>query len=638
MKIKLCMLFLFFINSVSAQRELWGTVSNGGQFGHGYIFKTDSIGDHLEIVHHFDSINGKNPGALLLASDNKLYGLTSAGGRNNQGLFSGGVFYTYDLTTSTFTVLQHFGANNTQITGIYPAGNGFRTLTEVSPGVIYGQIRGAYQGGVIFAFNSTTQTITTVLHLPTFQGGGSNTTLGNRLEGNLYLAPDGFLYGTTYTNSQCPVANPNFGSIIRIDPLTNAFSIRYLCPCNGNNGFQLDNHFAPHNDKLYSVTKFGGANNKGVIYAFDPASNSYVNKYNFQGGLLGWQPSTMVKATNGKFYGTADGGTPEPYLASGGGILFEFDPANDQFSKKLDFTYGNGFYMNVGPFPFSMINGHNGKLYGVTTNGIFEYNPDLNQTVAKGRFPVNMGWYSPATPSLTAVCRKPVSVLVNDTTANLCKGDDFSIDLQSDNVTSVTWKHNGIIDPSQTNSVLSFSGVDRNTAGVWIASLTNECGTITTKSIHLNIPSEIAVIESNLSLEVTSGGDHFQWIDCTTQTPVIGANNAIFSPIQNGSYGVEVTSGLCTDTSLCYDISTLATNPEILSDSRLTLYPNPVIDVLYLIGNIEIQSVVIYDAIGQMVAVYSYGQEMNISKLSQGLYSISVQTAKGVWKNKFVKE
>jgi hypothetical protein len=148
--------FFCLTGTVLSQRELWGTVSNGGNYGHGYIFKSDSVGNNLVIVHHFDSINGSNPGALLAASDNKLYGLTSAGGHNGGGLFSAGTFFEYDMTTSEFKVHQHFGPGNTEISGYMPAGDGFRTLTEVSPGLVYGQIRGDYTSGVVFAFNTTT--------------------------------------------------------------------------------------------------------------------------------------------------------------------------------------------------------------------------------------------------------------------------------------------------------------------------------------------------------------------------------------------------------------------------------------------------------------------------------------------------
>lgn len=621
-----------------SQKELWGTVSNGGQFGHGYLFKTDSIGNNFQIVHHFDSVNGKNPGALLASSGNKLYGLTAYGGQNNQGLFSGGVFYEYDLTTSTFKVHQHFGANNPDITGVFPTGDGLRTLTEVSPGIIYGQLRGAFQGGVIFSFNMASETISTALTLPTFQGGGSNSTLGNRLEGTLYPAPDGFLYGTTFTNSQCPIPNPNFGSIIRIDPVTNAFSIRYLCPCNGNSGFQFNNHFTSYNGQLYSVTKLGGANNKGVIYAFDPATSAYTNKYNFQGGLLGHQPSTMVKASNGKFYGTASGGTPEPNLASGGGILFEFDPVTDLYTKKLDFLYGTGSYLNVGPYPFSMIDGTNGKLYGVTPNGVFEYNVALNQIAAKGRFPINMGWYAPATPSLTAVCRKPSYIPVNDTVLNACAGTGFSLEIQSDNTTSYVWTQNGTADNSRTSGLLDFTSLTSGNEGTWVCEMTNECGTTTGPVIEINVTENQPVIAQIGSELHTGASNTYQWVDCNTGYSWInGAVNQVFAPAANGDYAVITTLNGCTDTSACFALTDLgiAHSGQLMN---LVLFPNPASDEIQLVmdESLIIESVQVMSTEGQLV-LEGKSNLIKINALAPGTYLINVETTSGNWIGRFLK-
>ena len=637
MKKKLLFYSLFFVAFVShAQREFWGTVSNGGQFGQGYIFKTDSIGDNLQIVHHFDSVNGKNPGAILAASNNKLYGLTSAGGQNNQGLFNGGVFYVYDLTTSTFTVLQHFGPGNTEITGVYPAGDGYRTLTEVSPGVIYGQLRGAYQGGVIFKYDASTHTTTAVMNLPTFQGGTFSSTMGNRLEGMLYQAPDGFLYGTTYTNSQCPIPNPNLGSIVRIDPATNAFSIRYLCPCSISNGYQFNNLFVSYTDKLYSVARQGGANNKGVIYSFDPATSTYSNKYNFAGGVSGFQPSPMVKAANGKFYGTADGGTPESGFPSGCGILFEFDPVTEVFTKKLDFTYGNGLYLNVGTFPFSMINGHNEKLYGVTSNGVFEYNTATNQTVPKGRFPIGMGWYSPLTPSLTAVCRKPAYTAVNDTALVACQGESFTFELESDNAVSYTWKQNGVVDNSRTSGVLDFASLAVGDEGTWICEMSNECGTTAGPSIEIDVVQNVPTVTQSGAELQASAAESYQWINCSNGNAISGETNVVFAPSSNGNYAVITTMGGCTDTSACYALTDLGLNDQQLI--AISILPNPASSQIYLLSDesVQIHSVKIVNETGQLVGE-STTKTIKIDFLAPGIYTVLAETSQGNWNGKFIK-
>jgi hypothetical protein len=631
----------FLCTFTFSQHELWGTVSNGGQFGHGFIFKSDSIGQNLVIVHHFDSLDGSNPGALLAGADNKLYGLTAAGGINGDDLYSGGVLYEYDLTTSLFRVIQHFGPANTEITGIRPSGDGYIGLMQMPSGLVYGQISGQYQTGVIFTFNPVTDAIATALSIPTFQGGNTNQTLGNRIVGPLYLHTDGFLYGTTHTNSQCPVPSPNLGSIIRINPGTNAFSIRHLSPCNTVNGYRFDSQFTTYNDELYSVTKVGGANNFGVIYAFNTTTNAYVNKYDFEGGLLGYQPSTMVKAANGKFYGTAYGGLPEPNLATGGGILFEFNPGadpGDQFTKKIDFLYGNGSSADVGPYPFSLIDGTNGNLYGVTPYGIFEYNITLNETHPSGRFPLGLSLDLPATPSLTAVCRKPSYAVANDTALVACTGSDVSFDLQSDNTLTYVWRKGGIPDASQTSGVLTFSGISSDDEGTWIAEMTNVCGTTTGPSVTIAVnETNVPTVSQNGPLLSSTAATNYQWIDCTNgNTAINGATSQVFAPAANGTYAVVTTSGDCQDTSACFVLDDLGLDNQ--QQLLISLYPNPASDEVQVLtdGSVIVHSVSVLSTTGQIV-VKGTSTTLDVASLEAGTYFIVAETTSGNWYGKFVK-
>ena len=91
------------------------------------------------------------------------------------------------------------------------------------------------------------------------------------------------------------------------------------------------------NGKLYGMTRIGGTNDVGVIFEFDPATNVYTKKHDFNISN-GRNPfGTLTEGPNGKLYGMAlEGG------AGNGGVLFEFDPATALFTKKLDFTGLNG--------------------------------------------------------------------------------------------------------------------------------------------------------------------------------------------------------------------------------------------------------------------------------------------------------
>jgi uncharacterized repeat protein (TIGR03803 family) len=527
-----------------AQRQFWGTTSSGGQYENGFIFKTDSIGDNLQIVHHFkNEIDGSNIGALLLASNNKLYGLAASGGQGGStSVFSSGTFFEYDLTTDRFRVIEHLGPSSTNLPNIFiPRAEGVRGLTEVSPGLIYGLAR---QGQYVFSYNFNTGVFDKPFTLPTYQGGTTNSTLQNQIAEAFYKAADGNLYACTTTNSSCPIANPYMGSIIRVIPSSNAIAIRHRSVCLIDNGYTYNGHFAEANGKLYGTTNNGGASNQGVIFEYIPSSNTYTKRHDFHGGVLtnSFYPTSLVFAKNGKLYGTAHGGgVPEQNLASGGGILYEFDLATNTFTKKHDFLFGTGWQGDVGTFPSSLVSSANGKLYGCTEFGVFEYNPTTSELRMAGRF-----WARGFAPSILQVCRKPSYQFQTVTTHEVCKNAAFSLDLASPNATSIVWKHNNITDASRTTSTLDFETFTAADAGTWICTLTNECGSTTSQTFTLvmNDPAQpvITTEESpifcsgeTITLTAPAGFDSYTWSTGEASREIIVG--------ESGDYTVSVNNG-----------------------------------------------------------------------------------------------
>lgn len=639
-KIKLFILLILVSSNLLAQNEIWGTVTNTGEYGYGYIFKTDSIGNNIQIVHQFDNVNGRFPGAIMQASNGKLYGMTGRGGQGELTVnHKGGVLYEYDPAIDSFRVLVHFSQNNSVFP--YDGPKYLQGLTEGTPGILYGSVAfGGIQNGYVFSYNILTNTLSNIVSIPTFQGGAMNTTQGNRLNGPLFLATDGYFYSSTERYSQCPIPQPDAGCIIRINPVNNTFSYSYINPCSGTDGYHYYSNFIEEGGSLWSVAESGGLANKGVIYKYTPSNNTYIKKHDFQGGALGESPiPTMVKAGNGKFYGVAAGGISETYLPQGGGILYEIDPVSGIYAQKINFTLSNGWIGNVGPFPFHLISSQNGKLYGATRNGVFEYNIQTNSTRAASRFYPIGGAGQVETVRVVEICKFPTYAFSSNVNFTVCNGSDFTYDLESDNTTSVVWKHNGNIDPLQTSTTLSLMNISANDTGNWTAELSNACGTTITQVIQINLVPAVNVTQNNNSLEVTSGGDNFQWIDCAIQMPIAGEINSVFTPIESGLYAVEITNGLCIDTSGCYSVLILSVN-ENQANNAFKLYPNPVNDILYLEGNAQIQSIIIYDVLGQIV-LNGEGKgerQINVSKLIKGIYFISIQTGNRLWKTKFLKE
>ena len=79
------------------------------------------------------------------------------------------------------------------------------------------------------------------------------------------------------------------------------------------------------NGKFYGTTRYGGYNGGGAIFEFDPSgSGSITLKGSFDGANGSYPTAALTSAGNGKFYGTTQYGG---YNDSG--AIFEFDPGTN---------------------------------------------------------------------------------------------------------------------------------------------------------------------------------------------------------------------------------------------------------------------------------------------------------------------
>ncbi len=102
----------------ASNNKFYGMTYLGGQNLVGVIFCFDPSGNAYGMLHEFDGTNGAYPiSTLMQASDNKLYGMTNAGGSNGDG-----IIFRFDLTDSSFANLKNLSAS----TGSGPYGG----LTE----------------------------------------------------------------------------------------------------------------------------------------------------------------------------------------------------------------------------------------------------------------------------------------------------------------------------------------------------------------------------------------------------------------------------------------------------------------------------------------------------------------------------
>jgi uncharacterized repeat protein (TIGR03803 family) len=135
------------------------------------------------------------------------------------------------------------------------------------------------------------------------------------------------------------------------------------------------------NPIIYGMTYEGGMYGDGNIFKFTPAPMTYTNMVSFTAGggsYIGYEPyfTHMILAFNGNLYGMTGYGGLDEY-----GNLFKYDPATDVYTDLIDFTGTNGAYPGFYPYG-SLLQALDSSLYGMTVNGgvngygnIFKYNP-----------------------------------------------------------------------------------------------------------------------------------------------------------------------------------------------------------------------------------------------------------------------
>ena len=328
--------------------KLYGTTGTGSN-GYGSIFSFDPLTSAYATVYNFNYLTGLAPrGKLMQASDGRLYGMTSQGGVNG----TGGIF-SFDLVTLNYKFVEPFNSY------FSPYGS----LMQASNGKLYGLAasNGLYsQSGMFFSFNPVTSDFL-VLKYMDFNSGYNPF-------GSLIEADNGLLYGMTKKGG-----NNDAGVIFSFDTASLAYTkIDDFDKVNGAN--PEGTLIQANNGKLYGTAIKGGTSNYGVIFSFDPSSNTYTKLEDFVRTIIegSYPHSSLVRATDGKLYGTTPNGG-----SKGVGIIFSFDALNSVYTQLKDFDDPTGAFPVGG-----LVQAPDGNLYGVTAGGgstgsgvIFSFDP-----------------------------------------------------------------------------------------------------------------------------------------------------------------------------------------------------------------------------------------------------------------------
>ncbi len=249
-------------------------------------------------------------------------------------------------------------------------------VASAGQGEMWGIAAGGDNGlGVIYKTNSTGSAYAVKYHFSVSGNGALQP------RGRLTIAANGKLYG--FAGSGPP---PVGGVLFEFDPVTNTYTKKIdLPPGSGRPGRGL---VAAPNGKLYGIQVAMG-NGNSVIFEYNPENNAYTAKHTFIAPVPPNIPPGDLTYLNGKLYGSTQAGG-----AFSGGFLFEFDLSTETFTKHADLSGVTGTIQR-GP----MVLAPNGKLYGVMAQGgstanagtIFEFDPVTNALVKRRDLEVSSG-------------------------------------------------------------------------------------------------------------------------------------------------------------------------------------------------------------------------------------------------------
>ncbi|MBI9064219.1 MAG: T9SS type A sorting domain-containing protein [Marinilabiliaceae bacterium] len=304
--------------------------NDNGPSPKGAIIKFDDSDDSLENIFSFGHTNARatpsTRATLTKGPNGHLYGLSSGGGIPS--FFATGALFEYDPSTDYYQNIHVFYSDED---GRNPEGG----LLLADNNRLYG-----YTNTKMFEYDLTNRSYSQVIDFV------SNSTSSTNIP---IQASNGKIYGTL-------AGNP---ALFEYDMATGNHQIIYYFSTLPNNINSIYGNLMELNGKLYGLVSNGIS---GYLFEYNMSTSEVVMKVNFYRSTkieTGQYPMALVLADNNKLYGTASrGGTSDL------GTLFEYDPANDVFTKKIDFSLPDGKY------PFGgLLQASNGKLYGRTHYG-----------------------------------------------------------------------------------------------------------------------------------------------------------------------------------------------------------------------------------------------------------------------------
>ncbi len=569
----------------------YGTTSSAGAYGYGTIFKI--CGGKTSVLHSFNrSIDGGVPkGSLILASDGNFYGMTAEGSSKGYGTI-------FKITQSgNYSVLHEFNSPT-------EGSNAQGSLVQGTDKNLYGMTNAGGPNGTGTIFKITLTGTFTVLHSFVYASEGANP------EGSLIQAKDGNFYGMT-TNSP------------RAFKITSGGTFTVLHTFNSNTeGITTVGSFVQGIDaNFYATASTGGTYGSGTIFKMTSSGTVTVLKH-LNGTTDGKTPKgNLLQAPDGNFYGmTYYGGTNTV------GVIFKIKPAGT-------FTVLHNFDMaEDGGNPF-------GSLILAPVNKLVANAQSITAPEDTKKVITLTG--SGATTLTYNILTKPAHGKLSGTlpqqtytpTLNYNGSDQFTFNVSVGCIASSPATVSINVTPVADAPVLAAIGnktVVKNTMLTFTAKATDGDKGQTLKFSLIGAPA-------GASINATSGV--FTW------TPTTSGNYTFKVRVtDNGSPALYDEEQITVTVSNSFTGNSEESNVAAIQ-TKITLYPNPVVDKFYIMLAAPLDKVTIriISINGTVIGTSEYNiagknkLEINASQLQRGIYMVELQTAQSKQTLRFIK-
>jgi hypothetical protein len=270
------------------------------------------------------------------------------------------------------------------------------------------------------------------------------------------------------------------------------------------------------------------------------------------------------------------------------------------------------------------------SLPSTSDNGIMgSWTPALNLTVPGSfTYTFNPAANQCANPASVQLTVQPQVEPVFSHPTTLCLNDPFMLPTTAQNGITGTW--NPQVNSQQVGSTTVTFTPD---AG--------QCSNSVNQTIVVNATPTNAITQNGITLSSVATGVTYQWIDCNTNQPVLGATNQSFTTTEPvGNYAVIVTANGCSDTSTCISVDQSGLSE---GDFNIGLIPNPANESVLIQWDTDVVYMIeLLDEAGKIVRRgYLKGAvqqvEFSLAQIAAGVYYVRLIGANNVAIEKLIK-